>query len=134
MSKMTLTTTLPIASKKSGQRIYRRRSGQPFISQNPKVKKCQRTLAGEFYDAAKGRCLFGTDSVSVCIVFDKTSNETRIEVESIGPKPKKLNGRKQDIVNQAQLILDAMEKSRVIRNDSQVAVLRLVRIVGGEVV
>ena len=131
MPSLLIKTHLPIASKKSGQVIRKRRSGRRFIAQNSKVEDCQRELALLFFVEAKGKPIFGTDSVRVDMWLDKTTGETTISVESICPKPKRKNWRKQDIINQLQLVLDALEKSGVIQNDNQVADARVRRLVDG---
>lgn len=132
MRSLLIETHLPIASKKSGQVIRKTRGGRRFIAQNSKVEDCQKELARLFYVAAKGKPIFGTDSVRVDMQLDKTTGETIICVESICPKPKRNNGRKQDPINQLQLVLDAMEKSGIIVNDNQVADARVRRMVNGE--
>lgn len=132
MPSLLIKTHLPIASKKSGQVIRKRRDGRRFIAQNDRVEDCQKELARLFYVAAKGKPIFGTDSVRVDMQLDKTTGETIIYVESICPKPKRNNGRKQDPINQLQLALDAMQESGIILNDSQVADARVRRTVNGE--
>jgi hypothetical protein len=141
-----------VASKKSGQVIRRgpgrmcpvckNLTGRPFVAQNKKTEECQRVLADRMgieknLLGALGGPIYPSESLALDIVFtmDADGNEeNHIELTPIAEKPKGRNGRRQDTINKAELIQDALTKANVIGDDRQIADLHVRRVVEGELV
>lgn len=96
------------------------------------------TLVGEIRQQFRGPDWpWGDDSVAVRIdVHHEHSQQMHAEVEllRIGPRPAKFSGRRRDLQNQTAIVLDALQRASVFKDDNQVAQLLERRFVRGRLV
>ena len=71
---------------------------------------------------------FGDNDVRVTITHHAREDEVDVLVEDIRPRPKGFSGRRRDLSNIAEVILDAMQ-GPVMKNDNQVVELVMRRVV-----
>lgn len=102
--------------------------GKPRLIKSAEARKS----AAEAWDAAMravaGRELpvFGDDDIEVDIVHLVDVEEIEVRVRSAGPRPKGRTGRKRDLQNLADVVLDAMQ-GVVYANDNAVVGLNMRR-------
>lgn len=70
----------------------------------------------------EGRVLWPDDDLEATFTLHMRSERCSVRVRSIGPRPKGFTGRRRDIANVPEAVLDAMQGS-VMGNDNQVATL-----------
>jgi hypothetical protein len=86
-----------------------------------------RAQAPQFF--AERRPLFEDDDVAVSMVHNVWNETVDVVVSQIGSRGKGRTGRRRDVVNLPELVLDAIQKI-AYRNDNQVCDLRVWRNVG----
>ncbi len=70
---------------------------------------------------------FGDREVAVVIQYDARADVCEVLVSDLGPRPKGFAGRRRDLANLGEVILDALQ-GPVIVNDNQVCELRFRRL------
>ena len=132
MNQIKLTFTIPVpASTKNSRRLIRRgKRVMSLPSKKAEVSMRQiRAAAMEalrHYDVAPGETLFGDHDVGVVIKHDVPSDTAIVEVRSLGPRPKGKTGRKRDLQNLQEGILDGLQGLAYV-DDNQVTMLHMTR-------
>lgn len=134
--------TIPfaVAALKNSQRIGYRyvrggsrraciRPPEKAEEQIPLVRDIVREVIG-----SRSHSVFGDDDVTIAIRYLALSEELRVHVESVGPRPEGgITGRRRDLHNMADLVLDVMQQDLrqafggVYDDDRQVVELLLTR-------
>jgi len=78
------------------------------------------------YEMAPGETLFGDDDIGVVIRHRVPDDTVVVEVWSLGPRPKGKTGRKRDLQNLQEGILDCLQ-GLAYKDDNQVAMLHMHR-------
>lgn len=91
------------------------------IADEKRIKAQVRELLGE-----PGAPVFGEDDVRVTIRYLAKAGAIEVLAESIGPRPRGFTGRRRDLANIPEALLDALQ-GVVFKNDNQVADLHIVR-------
>ena len=129
---MTTTTTLrfttpALASKKNRGKVmkwgnrYGYRPNEKALQQEKALREQLQERLGFGKDPH-----FGDRDVRVSVTYHARREELDVVVEDMGPRPKGFTGRKRDLGNLCEALLDAMQ-GPVIKNDNQVAELRVTR-------
>ena len=77
--------------------------------------------AGDFKES-EGGTLFGDDEVAVEVSHDVPTDTVKVRLWSLGPRVKGRSGRKRDVQNCPEQLLDALQ-NLAYRNDNQVGML-----------
>lgn len=85
---------------------------------NPIAKKQQDALHGHLDFEISEKPHFGKNSVRVVLEHHARTDICVVRVEDLGPPPKGFTGRKRDLANLLDVILDAMQ-GPVYANDNQ---------------
>ncbi len=109
-------------SKKNRQLVMRRRDGRRFIRADDSTVAAEQTIAMLARAEVGSGVLWPSEDVRVEITHHARNKTCTIEVEAIGPRPKGFTGRKRDISNLSECILDALQRV-VFANDNQVCEL-----------
>lgn len=133
-SMTTINFTVPVPpSLKNGMRLGRRwgsrrvslrRSG----AVNRALREIQQAALNAIDGAPKpdGASLFGDDDIAVAIHHNVLLDRLEIEVTSWGPRPKGKTGRKRDLQNLQDTVLDALQ-GILYDNDNQIVILNMRR-------
>lgn len=78
-------------------------------------------------DIIEGKSLLGDDDIAVDITHLVTEDRVHVVVKSVGQRPKGKTGRKRDLQNLQEGILDALQ-GILFDNDNQIVELRMRRI------
>lgn len=78
------------------------------------------------YDFAPAETLFGDQDVGVTITHNVPGDTVLVEVWSLGPRPKGKTGRKRDLQNLQEGILDGLQGLAYV-DDNQVTMLHMTR-------
>lgn len=118
---VTFRTAAPDSKKNRGQVVrYGQRLG---FRPNPVALAQEERLREFLVYGLVGDCPhFGDNDVRVTITHHAREDEVDVLVEDLRPRPKKFAGRRRDLANIAEVILDAMQ-GPVYANDNQVAEL-----------
>ena len=132
MKQVRLTFTIPVpASTKNSRRLIRRgRRVMSLPSKRAEVSMREIRDAAlralEEYEMAPGETLFGDDDIGVVIRHRVPDDTVIVEVWSLGPRPKGKTGRKRDLQNLQEGILDCLQ-GLAYKDDNQVAMLHMHR-------
>jgi hypothetical protein len=123
-----LTLSIPFlpASKKNSQQILRRRSGRRFVRASDQAVADEAAVHLLARSAAGPGVRFGDRDVAVRMVAYPLKQRVEVTVTDAGPKPKGSTGRRRDLHNLAEVILDALQ-GVAFENDNQVARLEMER-------
>lgn len=119
---------IPTPASSKNSRMLVTIGGRPRSIKNAKA----RASAADVIEAAANAMRMAAarriddDDVRVTIVYDVESETCAVEVASIGPRPKGRTGRRRDVANLPEVVLDALQ-GIAYGNDNQVADLRVVR-------
>lgn len=131
-------------SKKNRAQIVRvpiRRNGVPLFDRygKPMVRssilpsytsrKQQEAIRAHLEHELGDRCYFDDHTVGVKLVHHARSDLIEVSVEDLGPRRRPFSGRKRDLQNLLEVVLDAMQ-GPVYRNDNQVARIEMERDLG----
>ena len=130
--RLTFTIPVPASTKNSRRLIRRGRRVTSLPSKRAEVSMKQiRAAAIEALEqwqeyAAPGETLFGDDDIGVVIRHRVPDDTVVVEVWSLGPRPKGKTGRKRDLQNLQEGILDCLQ-GLAYKDDNQVAMLHMHR-------
>jgi len=129
-----LTFTIPVpASTKNSRRIIRR-GNRTYSLPSKRAEESMREIRAaaikeleKWQDyAAPGETLFGDDDIGVVIRHRVADDTVIVEVWSLGPRPKGKTGRKRDLQNLQEGILDGLQ-GLAYKDDNQVVMLHMHR-------
>lgn len=122
---------LPAPDSKKNRGAVIKVKGHYSIMPNPVAKKQERALRDHlFLELSLGLGTdphFGDHDVRVEVDYVPREDEVLVRVSDIQPRPKGFTGRKRDLANLLEVILDAMQ-GPVYHNDNQVAEIAMQRI------
>ena len=125
------------ASLKNSQRLGRTWSGKANVRPSAQAdahKARLRDLLRTVLTPAELTSRFGDDDVAVRMLYHARTENLVVEVRSAGPRPKGFAGRKRDLHNMADLVLDGLQLDRAkffggaYDDDRQVVRLELERV------
>ena len=115
---------IPNSSKNRKRIVRNRKTGKPFLVTESKVLREMKEIGERAAHA--GAPYFEDDELAIDVKLDYKRKRTRIEIVSLGPRPKGRTGRGKDGDNVLSTILDALN-GVVYRDDSQFRRLRIER-------
>ena len=130
--KRYLRFVIPVpASTKNSRRLIRRGRGITSLpSKKAVVSMAQiRTAAleaAEGHERAEDGTVFGDQDIGVTIKHRVADDTVLVEVWALGPRPKGKTGRKRDLQNLQEGILDGLQ-SIAYPNDNQIVMLQMTR-------
>ena len=130
--KRYLRFVIPVpASTKNSRRLIRRGRGITSLpSKKAVVSMAQiRTAAleaAEGHERAEDGTVFGDQDIGVVIKHRVPDDTVLVEVWALGPRPKGKTGRKRDLQNLQEGILDGLQ-SIAYPNDNQIVMLQMTR-------
>jgi hypothetical protein len=121
-------------SKKTSQRIVARPDGRPFLVASAAARKAEKSIR-TLVASRLAKPLFATDDVAVDLTHHVRRDVIEVVVSRLGPRGKGATGRSRDLVNIAEVVLDALQARDLglgrgpgaYHNDNQVAHLVLRR-------
>ena len=132
--------SIPVPASTKNSRILVRGRGRPMSLPSKAARRSveqiraavirvvEEGLAAGLLEA-RGPTLFGDDEIAVDVTHNVQDDTVSVKVWSIGPKPKGKTGRKRDLQNLQEGILDTLQ-GILYSNDSQVSWLQMTRSIG----
>lgn len=122
------------ASTKNSRRIFKAGNGRPIVAKSAAAIQSIRQIKAHAYRALQclgahlesGSSLFGDDDIRVSIQHLVEEEVVLVKVSSAGPRPRGKTGRKRDLQNLQEGILDALQ-GILFDNDNQVVELMMHR-------
>jgi Holliday junction resolvase RusA-like endonuclease len=132
MKESKLTFTIPVpASTKNSRRLIRRGRGITSLPSKKAVVSMRQIRAAALeaakdHERAEDGTVFGDQDIGVTIKHRVPDDTATVEVWSLGPRPKGKTGRKRDLQNLQEGILDGLQGLAYI-DDNQVTMLHMTR-------
>jgi len=122
--------SLPAPDSKKNRGAVIKIAGHYSITPNPVAKEQQRRLRDHLFLALGAHPHFGDHDVRVEVDYVPREDEVLVRVSDIRERPRGFTGRKRDLANLLEVILDAMQ-GPVYHDDNQVAEIAMQRILRG---
>jgi len=132
MNQIKLTFTIPVpASTKNSRRLIRRGRRVMSLPSKKALMSMRQIKAAAMealkdYEVPPGETLFGDNDIGVVVKHDVPGDTALVEVWSLGPRPKGKSGRKRDLQNLQEGILDGLQ-GLAYKDDNQIVMLHMTR-------
>jgi Holliday junction resolvase RusA-like endonuclease len=116
-----VTFRAPALRSKKNRRITFIRNGKVIQMPDPKILKEQRDMRDQLSLEYRGKVAhFADNEVAVHVKYYPRTLETEVCISDMGPRPKKYSGRRRDLQNVLEALLDALQ-GPILINDNQVS-------------